>query len=130
MAKQAYVRNMYERIALNCDNAEMARSEANKAEDFYSRLAAEIIMHAIADWRELIKKGAWDRAQHPRCNFAELRNFFQSEYCALLMQNFDIEPERLLEVLEKELQEAMKKDEERKLQEEKEHRNKMKGQFS
>lgn len=76
--------------------------------DPVSLLCAEIVIHAIADWRELCKRRAWlDEAPNARCNFAELRIFFKSDWCAFIMQSFDVEPAVILEVLEKELQEAM-----------------------
>lgn len=75
-----------------------------------SRTAAEIVIHAITDWRELVKQKAWRDYPSRNCNFEELRKFFKSDWCAFLMQGFDVEPARLLEVLEAELQEAMRKE--------------------
>jgi hypothetical protein len=79
-------------------------------------LVSEIIIRAITDWRELIKKQAWENKYLYRCTstFDELRGFFRSEWCAFLMQDFDIEPERILELLEKELQEALQEAEKEK----------------
>ena len=76
-------------------------------------LAAEIVAGAVADWRELIKRKAWKWEYQQRwCNFVELQLFFKSEWCAFLLQHFSIEPESILEKLEAELAEAMRKDEE------------------
>lgn len=80
------------------------------ADDPWKRFAAEIVIHAVDDWRTLVKRAAWlDTKEDKWCNFAELRNFFKSEWCAFLMQDFEIEPTRILELLEAELQEAMQK---------------------
>ena len=87
---------------------------ATEAEDFsspYDRLAAEIVMGAIRDWRLLINKKAWlDSYESPQCNFEEIRRFFCSQYCEFLMQNFSMTPEGVLMLLEGELQQAMQKD--------------------
>ena len=72
-------------------------------------LAAEIIIHAITDWRELVNRKAWlDKFPH-LVNFDELRAFFRGEWCAFLMLNWDIEPAAILAQLEAELQQAMEK---------------------
>lgn len=70
--------------------------------------AAEIVMHAITDWRWLIKEKAWQNEEEkPLCNFTELRAFFNSEWCAFLLEKWSMESTRILELLEAELQEAM-----------------------
>ncbi len=102
------------RTSVNSESATIGRKES-KSDDFNSRLAAEIVIHAVSDWRELIKKQAWVGYQHPQCNFKELRDFFKSEWCDFLMQDFGIDPERLLATLDKELKEAMEKYEEEKI---------------
>lgn len=72
-------------------------------------LAAEIVIHAVADWRELVKAGKWDDpAPQVRCNFDELRVFFKSEWCDFIMHKFDMSPETLLAMLEEELAEAQR----------------------
>lgn len=73
-------------------------------------MAAEIVASAIDDWRGLIKQKAWlnGKVEHNR-NFDELRIFFNSEWCEFLMQNFSMHPHELLQLLEKELQEAKRK---------------------
>ena len=83
--------------------------------DPVSLTAAQIVIHAIADWRELVKGKAW-LAKYPNRNrnFNELRLFFKGDWCAFLMSGFDVEPSRILEILEKELAEAMQKDQSRK----------------
>ena len=70
-------------------------------------LAAEIIIHAITDWRDLVRTRAWEnKYQSKSKNFDELRAFFKGEWCEFLMQNFDIESEAVLDLLESELAEA------------------------
>lgn len=71
-------------------------------------LAAEIVIFAIKDWRELVNKKAWTRREYsPRCNLTELREFFRGEWCAFLVHRWNVAPERILEMLEAELQQAM-----------------------
>ena len=74
------------------------------------RLAAEIVAGAIEDWRKLVKAKAWLDTPQRYCNFDELRRFFKGEWCAFLLQHFETEPERILELLEAELENAMRKD--------------------
>ena len=91
---------------------------ATDGEEFSSpwdRLAAEIVMGAIRDWRELVKSKAWlnkgaSARQHIIVSFDEIRSFFRSQYCAFIMQNFSMSPENILTLLEHELQQAMEKD--------------------
>ncbi|MBO5841930.1 MAG: hypothetical protein J6R46_02935 [Clostridia bacterium] len=77
-------------------------------------LMAEIVATAIEDWRTLVKRQAWryEGTEHvdKYCNFAELRQFFKSDWCELLMVMFNIEPQCVLERLEKELEEAKRKE--------------------
>lgn len=71
-------------------------------------LAAEIVIFAIKDWRELVNKKAWlKRYDSPQCNFEELRAFFKGEWCAFLVQKWNIDPAFMLEMLESELEQAM-----------------------
>lgn len=71
------------------------------------RLAAEIVIGAANDWRKLIKRKAWlNKTQDKYCNFEELRIFFKSDWCALLLNGFHIDPARILDVLEEELRQA------------------------
>lgn len=71
------------------------------------RLAAEIVIGAVNDWRKLIQRQAWlDKTQDKYCSFEEIRIFFKGEWCALLLNGFHIDPARILEVLEEELQQA------------------------
>jgi hypothetical protein len=77
-------------------------------------MAAEVVVSAITDWRGLIKRKAWlDGYVKHNCNFDELRSFFNGEWCEFLMQDFSMKPKELLQLLEKELQEAKRKDETR-----------------
>ena len=74
-------------------------------------LAAYIVIHAVGDWREMVNGKAWlDKTPNRYCNFNELRVFFKSEWCAFVMQSFEIEPARILEMLEAELKAAKKED--------------------
>lgn len=83
--------------------------------DPWARFAAEIVIHAVDDWRALIKSSAWLEAGERRSygygniSFDELRGFFNSQWCEFLMQDMDIEPTAILKILEAELQEAMQK---------------------
>lgn len=84
--------------------------ESRIVSDPTQRLAAEIVIHAIMDWREMVRRKVWNPVER-YCNYDEIRVFFKSEWCAYIMQNFDIAPEYILAMLEKELQEAMERDE-------------------
>lgn len=77
-----------------------------------TQLAVEIVLFAIKDWRELIRQKAWKfrYVQKSDRNFNELRKFFKSEWCAFLMQDYELTPETTLATLENELREAMEKD--------------------
>lgn len=80
------------------------RNKGDYENDPFGQLAAQIVIHAIADWRCLIRSRAWeDKNITPSCNFAELRAFFTGEWCEFLMQKFDVTPARVLEILEAEL---------------------------
>ena len=71
-------------------------------------LAAEIVIHAVEDWRWLIKQEAWKHTRQDKyCNFDELRLFFNGEWCAFLLQDFDVQPSEILDMLEAELAAAM-----------------------
>lgn len=74
-------------------------------------LAHEIILKAVDDWRRLIIVRAWeDKYCLKNNNFIELRQFFRSEWCALLMTGDSLTPADILRQLEKELAEAKEKD--------------------
>lgn len=76
--------------------------------DPYGLLAVTIVMQAVFDWRFLIKKRAWEKAHTSRCcNFNELRNFFNGDWCAMLLIKTQWEGGRILELLEAELRDAM-----------------------
>ena len=50
-------------------------------------LAAEIVIHAITDWRDLVRTRAWEKQHLSKSkNFDELRAFFKGEWCEFLMQ--------------------------------------------
>lgn len=89
----------------------MARYSEAKIEntniDPWELLASQIVVQAIEDWRLLIDGKAWDK-EFPRkwCNFDELRAFFKSQYCELLMLDCEIEPLEILRMLEEELRDA------------------------
>lgn len=73
----------------------------------YRRLAAAIALKAVKDWRSLIRAHAWEE-EHTiyNKNFEELRSFFRSGYCQLLLTGSNLSPTYILETLEKELEEA------------------------
>lgn len=74
-------------------------------------LAHEIILTAVDDWRRLIVVRAWeDKYCLVNNNFIEIRQFFNSDWCALLMTGDTLTPEDILRQLEKELAEAKEKD--------------------
>lgn len=91
-----------------------------------TELALEIVHYAALDWRRLVKAKAWKKDyrkstyhywQIPsvRCNFDEIREFFQSDWCDLLLTANQVSTtgERILALLEAELQEAIEQDERR-----------------
>ena len=70
----------------------------------FQRLANEIIIQAVWDWRRLVDAHAWEEVnEDPTCNFEEIRHFFKSEYCELLMLGSGLTPGDVLRQLEKEL---------------------------
>ncbi len=76
------------------------------------RLCVAVLNRAALDWRMLIRKKAWKREAEAKTNFAELRQFFNSAHCARLCSCCeDLTPERMLQLLERELREAMELDE-------------------
>lgn len=90
-----------------------------------TELALEIVHYAVLDWRRLVKAKAWKidylRPAHQywqipnvRCNFDELRLFFKSDWCDLLLtvNHVATTGQRILQQLEKEL-EAAKESEKR-----------------
>lgn len=66
-------------------------------------LASEIVRGAIKDWKYLVDKG---RTQD--CNFIELRHFFNSMLCEILLSPTEITGEYILEELEKYRMERLK----------------------
>ena len=79
-------------------------------------LAAEIVAKAVEDWRMLIQQKAWLPSVpiSQQCNFDEIRNFLRSQWCELLLLPCEMDQQKILEILEAELQEAQQKHEERK----------------
>ena len=90
---------------------------------FACNLALEIVNRAVYDWRALIQAKAWKKKLYPsqggveklpsyRVNFKELRRFFKSEWCdnILVSTGASITAEKILAVLERELEEAMAED--------------------
>lgn len=83
----------------------------DKADEGYKKLAVGIVVKAIEDWRVLIAARAWaDGYELPNKNFEELREFFKSEYCELLLCWSTIKGVDILRLLEKELEEAIRED--------------------
>ena len=70
-------------------------------EDAFRNLANAIVVQATDDWRKLCKK------QEPSCKFTGLRQFFKSDWCALLCGNID--PLFILDALERERKTAVNK---------------------
>lgn len=102
------IRTIFIRGSLACDP-----SQKPTRDEFYSRLAAEITMRAIYDWRFLLYCKAWKNKDMRKVNFNELRLFFKGEWCEFLLQGFEMQPEKILEMLEAELRAAMENDEKR-----------------
>ena len=77
-------------------------------------LAAEIVAQAVEDWRTLVKKKAWlpSVPVSTHCNFNDIRSFLRSEWCELLLLPCEMDAQRILQILEEELREAQRKDEE------------------
>lgn len=87
--------------------------------------ALEIVNRAVLDWRLLIDAKAWKCADlkpvenngkvpNKYCNFAELRKFFKSEWCELILDaNGTVPADRILAILERELADAKAEDEQR-----------------
>ena len=88
-------------------------------------LGLEIVSRAVMDWRLLIQAKAWKRKNlYPaqggveklpsyRCNFGELRRFFTGDWCEMILVGAGVSTtkEKILDVLERELGEAILKDE-------------------
>jgi L-rhamnose mutarotase len=71
-------------------------------DDMWDELAKAIIKQAIDDWRTLIKteqRVLYERGL--KISLMEIRRFFRSDYCQILM---DDDPLIILEQLEKELE--------------------------
>lgn len=76
--------------------------------DPYGLLAVSIVMQAIYDWRHLIRERDWEREHpNPYYNFNALRLFLRGDWCAMLLVKTQWTGERILELLEAELREAM-----------------------
>ncbi len=72
----------------------------------YEGLGCAIVEQAVHDWRYLISKNQRKRRVYGRLlSFTELRKFFKSRYCDLLLLKSD--PKKILAKLESELQEAI-----------------------
>ena len=67
-------------------------------------LSAAIIEKAVEDWRMLVKTGKTHaNLNGGKVSLPELRQFFKSGWCALLMHGMEITPEQVLHRLEQEL---------------------------
>lgn len=86
----------------------------------------EIVQRAVFDWRKLITAKAWkchhlnriensDRLPNVLCNFDELRRFFKSDWCELILEcnQTSVSALKILSILEEELKDAIEKDEAR-----------------
>ena len=81
------------------------------------RLRLAIIHRAVLDWDTLVRGKAWLGEQLyfnqalDKFNFTELRGFFKSDWCEMLMQNSEsYKPMTMLEILEQRLDKAMAKE--------------------
>lgn len=76
-------------------------------ENWCDQLAKAIVEQAIEDWRLLIERGVKkDNNKRMVASFQELRRFFNSSHCEMLMQGMKIKPCDVLRILEKEKEEA------------------------
>ena len=81
-------------------------NDSREIADPWDELAMAIINQAVEDWRRLIsakKHVLWVRGQ--KISLMEIRQFFRSDYCQLLV---GADPEIILSRLEKELDESRK----------------------
>ncbi len=71
----------------------------------FNELAVAIIGQAVDDWRKLIREGKKSLATQEggKISFTEIRQFFKSDFCCLLIES---DPLEILEQLEKELKDA------------------------
>jgi hypothetical protein len=67
--------------------------------DAYRNLANAIVIRAVEDWRKLCRK------REPNDKFTGLRQFFKSDWCAMLCGNVD--PLLILDALEHERKDAL-----------------------
>lgn len=85
--------------------------------DFYSNgieaLACEIVVQAIEDWKMLIRRKAWengdwidDASKGLVMGFQELRVFFRSDWCELLLTGTEMTGDGILASLEDMLEAA------------------------
>lgn len=88
-----------------------------------TELALEIVHYAVLDWRRMVATKAWYKdyrrntkhyhlIPNTRCNFDELRQFFKSDWCDTLLtvNRVATTGERILAILEEELEDAIEKD--------------------
>lgn len=84
--------------------------EADRSDeaDECERLAHAIVCQAVRDWRKMVSKGAVEKLKTPYGTlfYAELREFFKSQWCAYLCGNID--PLFILSQLEKERKAVIK----------------------
>jgi hypothetical protein len=81
-------------------------SDSGRISDPWDELAKAIVHQAVLDWRHLISKGKiYGSNGFFPVSFNELRKFFKSDYCRLMVGT---DPESILRQLEKELDESRK----------------------
>lgn len=74
-----------------------------EAADPYTMLACGIIEQAVLDWKSLCDRNLGKRVRVPATvNFGELKTFFRSEWCDVLVQDSSYSPIRMLKRLESE----------------------------
>lgn len=74
----------------------------------YKELACAIIEQAVLDWRAMIEKEKCHKASL-LYNYNELRRFFNSDWCELLMVYMPIPPADILKHLEEERLNALER---------------------
>ena len=73
------------------------------------QIGVMVIHRAMMDWHLLIDRRAWEQETLAQLNFTEIRRFFNSRWCASICRGCEImTPEHMLEILERDLAEAMK----------------------
>lgn len=94
--------------------ASTGRAEGQPLDSNFRALAASIVIQAVEDWAGLILaehrkslkpptcgRGKYERKVKVPNSYDDIREFLRSDYCALLCDVINIDPEVILERLEK-----------------------------